>query len=410
MFPSSILETARSAGRDFTHALRALFKARGFTVICVVSLGIGMGAVAALATFNRAIMSPAHGINTENLAEVLVLPEGRLRAKAGEWATERWSYPDYQALRGADVGMDITGWTLENSEFGDPTPDQKSPPRVATMYVSSNYFRTFGVSLARGAGFDAGDDSPSAEARVIVSHDFWKSRLNGDPDIVGKSIKVDGVLHTVVGIGPEDFRGHFHFFQAPGSLLFIPLERHPRFKQNPALRDDRAVEWVRIHAKLHPGVDMTKARAMVAAAAAGLARQYPSTNQFKSATVEPYVSLGAAGKPEQTRVFDVLFGLAGTVLFIVCLNISGMMLVRATTRARELSIRAALGADRRSLMQHLFFESLVLAFMAGGVASLVLFGVPAIVAWRVGMPVPPEIDFDATSAAIATGLCLLVSL
>src|SRR5690349_1670641 len=99
--------------RDLAHALRALLKARAFSIICVVSLGIGIGAVVALATFYRAISSPAYGINTEKLAEVLVLPQGRLRAKAGVWATERWSYPDYQALRGADVGMDVTGWSLE---------------------------------------------------------------------------------------------------------------------------------------------------------------------------------------------------------------------------------------------------------------------------------------------------------
>jgi predicted permease len=407
----SVLDVLRSARRDLAHALRALYKARAFTLICVVSLGIGMGAVVALATLNRAIAAPANGINTENLAEVLVLPQGRLRAKAGEWAIERWSYPDYQALRGADVGMDITGWSLESSEFGDPSPDQKGPPpRVPTLYVSANYFRTFGVSLARGAGFDApSDDSPSADARVVVSDDFWKSRLNGDPDIVGKSIKVDGVLHTVVGVGPEDFRGHFHFVQAPGSLLFIPLERHPRFKQNPNLRADRSIDWVHIHGRLHAGVDFARANAMVSAAAAGLAKQYPSTNEFKSATVEPYVAMGAAGRPEQTRVFSVLLSLAATVLFIVCLNISGMMLVRAATRERELSIRAALGADRRSLMLHLFFEAIVLAFVAGGIATMVLFGVPAVVAWRLGVPIPPAFDFDATSAAIATGLCLVVS-
>ena len=107
--------------------MRTLAKERVFTLVCVISLGIGMGAVVALATFSRAITAPARGINTDGLVEVLVLPEGPLREKAGVWALERWSYPDYQALRDADVGMDITGWSLESSEFGGPTPDQKSP-------------------------------------------------------------------------------------------------------------------------------------------------------------------------------------------------------------------------------------------------------------------------------------------
>ena len=397
--------------RDLAHALRTLSKAKGFTVICVISLGIGMGAVVALATMYRAISSPADGINTENLGEVLVLPQGRLRAKAGVWATERWSYPDYQALRSSDLGMDITGWTLESTEFGDAPPDSKNgPPRVPTLYVSANYFSTFGVPLARGSAFDtATDDSPNADARVIVGYDFWKSRLNGDPDIVGKSIKLDGVLHTVIGVTPEHFHGHFHFVQAPGTIVFVPLERHPRFKQNANLRDDRSIDWVRIHARLHDGGDFATARARVVATASNLAKQFPSTNELKSATVEPYVAMGAAGKPQQTQLFSVLIGLAFIVLLIVCLNISGMMLVRATTRERELSIRAALGADRRSLMLHLFIESVVLAFLAGAVATFFLFGVPAIVAWRLGFPSPPAFDFDATGAAIATGLCVLVS-
>ena len=99
---------------------------------------------------------------------------------------------------------------------------------------------------------------------------------------------IDGVPHTVVGIAPDDFRGHFHFFQAPSSLLFIPLERHPRLRANPNLRDDRTVDWVRIHGRLDPGVDITQANALVSATVSGLAQRYPASNEFKAATVEPY--------------------------------------------------------------------------------------------------------------------------
>ena len=99
-----------------------------FTLVCVISLGIGMGALVALATFTRMITAPARGINTNGLTELLVLPLGPLRAKAGEWALEQWSYPDYQALRDADIGMAITGWTRESSQFGAPTPDERGAP------------------------------------------------------------------------------------------------------------------------------------------------------------------------------------------------------------------------------------------------------------------------------------------
>jgi len=104
-----------------------------------------------------------------------------------------------------------------------------------------------------------------------------------------------------------------------------------------------------------------------------------------------------------------MLGLAGSVLLVVCLNISGMMLVRGTTRERELSIRAALGAARQRLIQHLFFEALWLAVIAAAISGFVLFGIPAIAGWYLGAPVPEEIDLDATNVAIASGLCLLVS-
>jgi predicted permease len=397
--------------RDLTHAFRSLRKDRVFALVCVVSLGIGMGAIMALVTFSRAITANARGINTDGLVELLVLPQGPLRAKAGEWAIEGWTYPDFQVLGDADHGMSITGWTTDFSEYGEPAPNETALPRVQTLYVSSNYFDTFGVSLARGQAFDrAIDDAPTGEPRVIVSDDFWRSRLAADPEIVGKSIRVNGMPHTVVGITQKDFRGHFHFFQAPSSLFFMPLERHPKLRENPNLRNDRSVEWVRIHARLNDGVDLTRANQLVASTMTGLAAQYPSTNEFKSATVEPYVSMGAAGRPEQQRVFTILFGLAGAVLLIVCLNISGMMLVRGANRERELSIRAALGAARQRLIQHLFFEALLLAVVGASISAFVLYGIPAVAAWYLGAPVPQEVDFDIVNALSAAGLCLFVSL
>ena len=396
--------------RDIRHAARSLFKDRGFTLVCVISLGIGIGGLVALTTFTRMLYSPARAIQPDRVVELLVLPKGPLLAKAGEWALEPWSYPDYQVLREADIGMEVTGWTLDASEIGERTPDDAAPARVASLYVSSNYFSTFGVPLALGSGFNpAIDDTSSAEPRVVVSHDFWQSRMGGDPAIVGKPLIVDGTAHTVAGVTPPDFRGHFHFFQAPGSLVFLPLERHPRLRENPGLRNDRTRDWVRVYGRLDSGVDISQADAMVSAVAADLAQRHPESNEFKGATVEPYSSMGAAGLPESRRVAGIILGLAATVLVIVCLNISGMMLVRGANRERELSIRAALGANRRSLILHLFFEAILLAFAGGALSVFVLFGIPAVGAWYMGVPVPPEIDLDATGIAIATGLCLLVS-
>jgi predicted permease len=406
------LDALQSIRRDLAHAARSLASARAFTVICVVSLGVGIGAFVALVTVTRGLTEPARGINTDRLVELLVMPQGPLRAKAGKQAIEEWSYPDFEELRHANAGVAITGWTAGISESGTPESDAAAPMRVLTLFVSANYFSTFGVSLVRGPGFDpAVDDEPAAEPRVVISFDFWKSRFGSASDVVGKTLTLDGVPHVVAGIAPDGFRGHFHFLEAPSSLVFVPLERHPRLRADPSLRLSRNIDWVHIHGRLAPGVDVVRANAAVSAVMADLAKEYPATNEFKAASVEPYFSQGAAQRrSNERRKFYWFLGLAGMVLLIVCLNISGMMLVRSARRERELCIREALGAGRRRLMQYLLFEAGLLAFMGGGLSLFVLFGIPAVVAWWMGVPVPPEIDFDAVNIAISIGLCLSVSL
>jgi predicted permease len=361
---------------------------------------------------------PARGIDTNGLVELLVMPLGPLRARAGVGAIEEWSYPDFHELRRADTGMAVTGWAMGSTETGITRPDtvdleagNEYPARVMTLFVSANYFSTLGVSLARGPGFDpAVDDRPSAAPRVVVSHGFWRNRLESDPDIVGKTLTLDGIPHAVVGIAPAEFRGHFNALDdsASSSVLFMPLERHPRLRADPSLRFNRSIDWVNIHGRLAPGVEIMRANEIVAATMAGLSRQYPATNEFKAAAVEPYFSQGAANRRQMRRTTGVILGLAGTVLLIVCVNISGMILVRGATRERELSIREAVGASRRRLIQYLFFEAVWLALIGGGLSVLVLFGIPAGIAW-LGATVPPELDLDLAGVAIVSGLCLVVS-
>jgi hypothetical protein len=187
------LNALDSLKRDLAHAARSLARDRAFSLVCVISLGIGIGALVALATFGRAITAPARGITTAGLTELLVLPQGPLRARAGVWALEQWSYPDFRPARQRHrhvphrMGPGVC-------DIGVRVPDEAELRRVATLYVSANYFSTFGVSLARGPGFDpALDDAPSAEPRVVLSHDFWRIQTSSDPDIVGKSVVLDGV-------------------------------------------------------------------------------------------------------------------------------------------------------------------------------------------------------------------------
>lgn len=405
------MEAVYSVGKDLRHAARSLARARTFTLVCVVSLGVGMGAFVALATFVRAIGAPARGVDTTGLVELLVIPQGPLRAKAGTGAIEEWSYPDFEDLRRADTGIALTGWAMGISET--PPAGDDDPARILTLYVSPNYFTTFGVSLAFGPGFDAAADQQSSTAPpVVVSHAYWRNRLGSDPDIVGKPLTFDGVTHVVAGVTPAEFRGHFNALDdnAPSSALFVPLERFPRLRADSGLRTNRLLDWVHLHGRLLPGVDLAQANTRVAATMAALARQYPASNEFKAASAEPYYSQGAANRTQMRKVFSVMLSLAGMVLLVVCVNISGMMLVRGAARERELSVREAVGASRTRLMQYLFFEAVWLAVIGGVLSVAVLFGLPALVARWLDTTVPPELDLDGAGIAVSASLCFAVSI
>jgi predicted permease len=406
------LEALGGVRRDVVHAARSLAKAPGFTFVSVASLSIGMAAVIAIPYFARLLFMAPAGVNTDGLVELLMTPSGPLRIQLGEAAVEGWSYPDYIDLRDADTNMAITGWTAGETIVTIPASDRAQRFTVPTLFVSGNYFRTVGVALARGPGFDASERGLTAEPLVILGYGFWQRRLGADPDVVGKTLTLDGIPHVVVGVAPDGYC--WHLGECPGTQLFVPLERHPRLRADGRLRFDRDITWVRMHGRLRNGVAVAQAQAAVAAVMSRLSEQYPGTNKHKAASVQPYFAGGAKERPELMIVQGALLGLTGMVLLVVCLNISGMMQVRSAIRERELSIRQAMGASRARLVRYLLSEAILLAGMGGAVASLVLFGAPQALASWLGMAVPPHVQEvlkpGLTMGALAVGLCLATSL
>lgn len=383
--------------RDFVQAARSLANARTFTFVCVVSLGIGMAPVIAVSYGMRIFTTPPPGVDTEGLVEIVTTPVGPRRA------SNAWSYPDFIDLRGADTGVSLIGWVHRQGQVTLDAAGAKIP--AATMYVSHDYFRTIGVALARGPGFQA-----TTEPVVILGHAFWQNRLNADDDVIGKTLDLDGTPHVVVGVAPEPFEGHLAL---QGRELFVPLERHPVLMADDDARFDRSNEWVHLHGRLSPGVGVEQASAAVAAAAAQLARQYPSTNELRAGAVEPYHPMGI-DRTEFRIIRAVWLTMAGMVLLVVSLNVSGMFQVRSAIRERELSIRQAIGATRGRLVQHLLAEAVVLAALGATLASLVLFNLPPLLSWWMGEPIPPHfreaLGIDLSIVAICVGLCLVTSL
>lgn len=400
-----------SLWRDLVHAGRSLAKARAFTFVCVVSLGIGMAPVIAIPYVSRLTRLTPPGVNTEELVQLVTTSVGPHQQ------TEQWSYPDYVDLRDANTGITLFGWVGAQSEITFHATGG-SKMRASTMFVPATYFKTLGVALARGAGFDASADDPlKVEPVVVLNYQFWQRRLSADPDIVGKTLTLDGIPHVVVGVAPDQFGGHTG---VAGWDLFVPLERHPRLLARTAadaeanVRADRSKEWLNIHGRLSPGVNVQQASAAVAAVTAQLARAYPATNEFKAGIAGAYDPLGILLRPRLRIIQTVGLTLTGMVLLVVSLNISGMMQVRGAMRERELSIRQAIGASRSRLAQYLLSESIVLACAGGALASTVLFNIPSLLPWLTDNPIPPQIlealRVDVPMVAICLGLCLFTSL
>ena len=387
--------------RDLVHAGRSLAKARAFTLVCVVSLGIGMALVIAIPYWARILRMPPYGVKTAGLVEVVTTP-------IHEDGTA-WSYPDFESLRDADTGVAMIGWKSGTTRIAIETRAGADTKPVETMFVSASYFRTIGVPLARGAGFDQTADDPSAAAAaVILGYDYWQNDMGADPNIIGKSLTLDDIPHVVVGVAPQHFSGHLGF---QGRRLFLPLGRYAPLRIDEKVRADRGNNWLYIHGRLLPGVSVAQASAAVATVTARLATEYRATNQFKAGIVVPYDPLGYGN---EFRIVETLFlTLTGGVLVVVCLNISGMMLVRSAMRQRELSIRHAIGASRGRLAQYLLCEAIVLAGLGAVLGSVVLLNAPPVVSWWVDRPLPFEVQealrLDPSIIAICGALCLSTS-
>ncbi len=395
---------------DLVQAARTLIRARAFTAVCVTSLGVGMGSVIAILMLTGFLFSTPPGVNDHGLVELVIRPSGPLRAEAGTAMIDTWSFPDYLDVRDAASVMVTTGWSRGEGLVQLPGETAASP--VPTMYVSSNYFSTVGVALVLGRGFTPVDDASRAEPEAVISHRAWQLRFGGDPEIIGRTISVNGSGYVIVGVAPERFRGHVGGLDDASYHLWLPLSHHSRLTAAEHVRLSRETRWLRVLARLSPGTTLPQADAVVQSSMAALAARYPASNQDKAGGAEAYFSAGAQKRSQIRTARMMMLGLSGMVLFVVGLNISGMMLVRSAMRERELAIRLAIGASRWRLIRYHLSEALALAVFGGGFASALLFGVPVVVAWWFNYW-GPELDLfkpDAWLVLQCIVLCFVTSL
>ena len=337
--------------KDFRHGIRSLLKHRGFTIVAVITLGLGIGANTLMfSVVNAVLLRPLPYPNAERLVS--------LSQSSLEDPDLAVSYPDYLDWRAQQSVFDDMAARLPT---GGVITGANEPERVIGRLVTPSFFTTLGVQPMLGRSFTEAENAPGARV-MVISHGLWQRQFGGSPDAIGKPITYNGEAWTVIGVLPPtfDFYGRTNI----NNDFFAPLGR---LGDEDFIRD-RNSHAVRVTARLKPDVTIENARAELNAIAGRLSNQYPSSNAGSGVTLRSFLDDYVGDFRYALRV---IFAAVGFMLLIACANVANLMLTRATSRSREIALRLALGASRWRITQQLIVESLILA-VVGGVFGIVL--------------------------------------
>ena len=402
--------------RDAVLSLRSMIRRREFTLVVLTILALGIGANTTTFTLIDALMLRPLPVPE---AERLVTLGDTWRTgslSVGTPQTQIVSYPLYQDLAGATnvlSGLYASGRTGRlDVRFNSNGAGEPQHPRG--RFVSGNYFSVLGVDAPVGRIFTEHDDRVIGGGPVVVvSHAYWQRELGADRSAVGRSITVNDVPLTIVGITPAWFRGDI---VGEPTDIWIPLQMQPLLMPHSPWLDDRSVSWLLLMGRLAPGVSLDQARTVLQS----VQRRAMLDNAEDRAEIESklaegpiLVQSGARGFSHYREAFGValytLAGAVGLVLLVVCANVANLMLVRAIARNREMSIRVSIGAGRADLMRQLLTESTVLALLAGAIGLLLAhWGSTLVLKLAAGGPNPIPLDarIDGRVLGFTAVLCL----
>ena len=373
--------------QDLRFGFRMLAKNPGFTAVAVLTLALGIGANAAIFSVVDAVL--LRPLAMRDPAHVVYLQE--------EW---KGVFPGLSVGNFADVKRQATSFAQlcasNDASFNLATPE--SPERIEGETATASYFATFGVQPIAGRVFTADEDQPGHARVAVISERLWRTLLHADPAIVGRTLQVNGVPHTVVGIMPGTFDPLLN-----KSDIWIPEAFTP---QQIADHDDH---YLSVMGRLKPGVTLEQAQAELNLVAQRLEKQYPIDDNERGLHLTP---LTTALLGDQQPALRMMLGAVAFVLLIACANIANLQLARARTRQREIAVRAALGASPRRIVRQLLAESVVLGVVSGVVGILLAYwSLAGIVAY--GPARVPRLDqasVDGWTLAFATAVTLLSSL
>lgn len=385
--------------QDLRYALRMLRRNPGFTVVGVLSLALGIGAnTLVFCVVNGLLLRPLPVERPDQLAF--------LETKSGV----THSFPTYRDLRERNRTFSgLAGYRLAPMEMESAS----GATRIWGLLATGNYFDVLGLDPLMGRFFHQADDlHPGASPYAVLSYNAWRGRFGGDPAIVGKTVRINRLPYTVLGVAPADFHGTELWYWPD---VWVPMMMEPQIENysGTGWLENRSTWDTWILGRLKPGVTWAEAEANLNTIAGELAREYPDNDaglQFKLA--KPGLAGDMIGGPAKAFTLGVLI-LAALVLLAACANLASLLTARASDRAREIAIRLSIGAKRARVVRQVLTETLVLS-LAGGAAGYALAFVvaEALTRFRAPMDIPVQFNVNpdwrvfvfAFAVSIATGV------
>ena len=390
--------------QDLRFGFRMLRRSPGFSILAILCLTLGIGANAAVFSWVEGILFRPYPAVTHQ--EQLLALTGTAR---GESEPTGLSWPDLLDLQRSCTLFDsfivtkIMGTTLSIGDRAEVT--------VGSI-VSANYFDAIGVHPILGRGFEPGEDSGrNAHPVTVISYQLWQGRFKSDPQVIGKTQRLNNVLHTIVGVAPQGFYGTFVGW---AMQFWVPASMEENFEAGGYKLEDRGARWIEAYVRLKPGATLSQAQQEISAVAKTLENDYPATNRGRGIKLWPLWQTPFNNANTLLPTLEIMLTVVVFVLLIACANVGNLLLVRSFARRHEMTVRLAIGAGRGRLFKQLLTEGLILSVFgaAGGLlvahwcrhALVLLF--PA--RGGVAMHLPGEIDWRVL--ALSAGVCLISTL
>lgn len=390
--------------QDLRYGLRMLAKSSGFTAVAVLTLAAGIGAnTAVFSVINSFLFSPLP-VRDPNRLVVVACHDPK---NDDPHEISQLDFKDLEAQN--NVLSDMTAYLIH---FAGLSADHRSE-RVLVTYVEGNYFTSLGIQPVLGRVFLPSEgQTPGKDPILVLGYAYWMRRFNGDPGVISKTVDLDGHPVTIVGVTPKEFHGTFFIVESNVYAPLASITDSPGSQRILHRHDERQM---RALAHLKPGVTIPQARASLQIIADRLGAEYPDTNKGVQMDVisEKLARPEAGSASAWPMIATVFLSLVGLILLVTCVNVTNLLLSRASVRSKEMAIRAALGAGRGRMFRQLLSESLLISIFGGiGGAALGLYLMRWIEAIRLpgDFPLRTDLPFDwrmfayVASIAIAAGL------